>query len=87
MRLGDLIRDDVTERMSHSKIAAVIGFVSATAVFVRVCWNATPSDGLAWLFLVYMGTAAGNQVASKLMGLKWGGKNGNGAAKPPGEKA
>lgn len=87
MNLSDLIRDDVTERMSHSKLAAMLGFLAATVVFVRVCWNATPSDGLAWLFLVYMGTAAGNQVASKLMGLKWGGKNGNGAAPPNGGKS
>lgn len=84
MTPSDLVRDDVTGMMSHSKLAAIIGFGAATAVFVRVCWNATPSDGLAWLFLVYMGTAAGNQVASKLIGLKWGSKNGNGAAKPPG---
>ena len=67
MKLSDLLRDDVTGMMSHSKLAAIIGFSAATVVFVRVCWNAAPSDGLAWLFLVYMGTAAGNQVASKLM--------------------
>lgn len=85
MKLSDLLRDDVTERMSHSKLAAIIGFLAGTIVFVRVCWNATPSDGLAWLFLVYMGTAAGNQVASKLMGLKWGAKNGNGPTKPKGD--
>ena len=78
MTLADLIRDETTGMTSHSKLAAIIGFLAATIVFVRVCWNATPSDGLAWLFLVYMGTAAGNQVASKLMGLKWGAKNGNG---------
>ena len=84
MKWRDFVQDDVTGLASHSKLAAIIGFSAATVVFVRVCWNATPSDGLAWLFLVYMGTAAGNQVASKLMGLKWGAKNGNGAAKPPG---
>lgn len=73
MRLSDLVRDDVTGLMSHSKCAAIVAFLAATVAFLRICWSATADEGVAWLFLVYLGTAGGFQSASKLMGLKWGG--------------
>ena len=84
MKLGDLIRDDATGRASHSKLYAHLGNLAMTAGFLKVVWTAGPGEAVTLLFLVYGGLVAGSQVASKLIGLRWGAKNGNGAAKPPG---
>ena len=74
MKLADLIRDDATGGMSHTKIWAHVANASMTFAFVKIAWAATPSDGLAMLFLTYGGLVGASQLASKLIGMKWGAK-------------
>ena len=81
MALTDIVKDDASGNWSHTKVWSNLGNVAMTTIFFRVAWNAQVTDGLAWLFLVYGGLVAGSQVASKIIGLRWGGKNGNGTRK------
>ena len=84
MKLSDLIRDEVTGGASATKLMAMVAFLAATVIFLRVGWNATAGEGFAWVLLVYMGAAGGSQGASKIIGRKFGSKNGDGATKPGG---
>lgn len=84
MRLSDLFRDDASGRLSHTKLYAHLGNLAMTAGFLKVVWTAGPGEAVTLLFLVYGGLVAGSQMASKLIGLRWGAKNGNGAARPQG---
>ncbi len=71
MKLSDLILDDATGRLSHTKLANVVSFITATIIVTRVCWNASPGDGVATVLLVYLGAAGLNVTASKMIGARF----------------
>ena len=78
MHLRDLFRDDSTGGWSQTRLWQFIGNLTMTAGFIKVVWGASATEGLAWLFGVYGGIVAGSQIASKLIGLRYGKANGNG---------
>lgn len=80
MRLSDLVRDEATGLMSHTKASAIAVNLAAIVLFMRICWNASPSDGVVTLFVAMLAIIGGSQVASKLLGSRFGGGNGT----PPG---
>jgi hypothetical protein len=44
-----------------------------TVLVIRIGWNATAGDGVVSLFVAYGGIVAGSQLASKLIGARFGG--------------
>lgn len=71
MTWADLISDDATGRVSHTKCWVHIANAALTVGFLKVVWTAPASDALSMLFLTFGGVVAGSQLASRLMGLKW----------------
>jgi hypothetical protein len=77
------IRDLVTGPdggLSHTKAWSHVGYLVGTLAFVRDAWGGGLTD---MKLLVYMGVMTGAAAASKLMGLKYGGGNGDPQAPPP----
>lgn len=68
----DLITDPDTGRMSYTKVWANIAMGAMTAGFVSIIWQATPSDGVAWLFFTYGGLATGSPIANRLLTMRFG---------------
>ena len=72
MTWRELITDDITERLSHSKLASLGWHLAGITGFLKVVWQAQATEGLAWLFLVALGIGAGSPLASRIVGAKWG---------------
>lgn len=76
-----LIVDEATGKASHSKLG-VHGFnLAAIVLLLRVCWNASPGEGVATMLFAVGGLLGAQQVASKAIGAK---VFGGGAAATPG---
>ncbi len=64
--------------VDHHKVWSNVAYLTATVVFAKIGWLAQPSDGLAWLFLVYLSTVGGSQIANRFLENKYGPKPANG---------
>ena len=82
MPLRDLITDETSGKLSHTRLWSNLANAAMTTAFLKVVWTATASEGLGMLFLAYGGIVAGSQFASKFVSFKYGGGAGNGGAAP-----
>lgn len=71
---GGMLRDDATGKISSAKVFAAGTWLATTVVFMRVCWAASPGEGVAILMFAYQGLWVVNGIGSKLIGARWGGK-------------
>lgn len=78
MKMPTQICSDATGALDHHKLWYHVACAAATAVFVKIGWQATPSDSLAFLFFVYLGCVGGVPLATQFLVSKYGGGNGNG---------
>lgn len=56
---------------------------TATVVFAKIGWYATPSDSLSGLFLVYLGAVGGSQLAQIFLQGKYGNGGQNATTQQP----
>jgi hypothetical protein len=70
---GDLIKDDATGKVSHSKLWANIAYLASTIAFLHInlhsSTDSVESTGFIWF--VYLSVVAGNSVANKWLTLKY----------------
>ena len=78
-RVIELLEDEVSGRLSWSKVGKGVGIFAGTWAFMKIIWNAQPSEASAWLFLTYMGILVVPELFSRALSLKWGKTSGNGA--------
>jgi len=69
MRLTDLVKDEVTGGLSHTKLWTNIAYLSATVAF---CWMSYSGTATGEIWVIYLGTLTVHGAASKLIGLKYG---------------
>lgn len=79
-RLLEFVEDDTTGKLSHTKLGSILAMLASTVIVLRVCWQATPGEGVATVLLVYCGALGVSQAASKFMSLRYG--NGHSEKKP-----
>jgi hypothetical protein len=72
MQLSDLVRDAGTGQLSHTKVWANIAYAAATVAFLRQAWDGTLTADI-WLW--YLGVVGTHSAISKLISLRYGGKN------------
>lgn len=85
MKLSDIVRDDVTGRMSHTKLMVLAGAGSLIVAFNRATWmqaqvlSADLMLGLAGAILLLAGSSAGSKYLASKSGVR---VDQNGEAKP-----
>ena len=76
MRLSDLVRDDVTGRMSHTKLWNQVGILSILVAFNRVTWIKPDIFSLDSVMAaaagvsLLLGTAAGSKYLASKSGVR-----------------
>lgn len=72
MRFTDLVSDETGMALSHTKVWSNITYLIANILFLRICWSASPNDSIVTLFVAMLAIIGGSQVASKLLGTRFG---------------
>lgn len=72
--LGDIFKESNSNRLSMAKFWANIGYCAATIAFLALNINQSDKTGgnIDMIWLIYLGTVAGNNLASKWLTLKFG---------------
>lgn len=71
LKLSDLIIDAGTGQLSHTKVWANVAYFVTTVSFAWLSYQGK-SDADIWL--IYLGIVASHAAASKVVSLKFGGK-------------
>lgn len=73
MKLPKQMFSDENGALDHHKLWYHVACAAATTVFVKIGWQATPTDALSMLFFVYLGCVGGVPLATLFLEKKFGG--------------
>jgi hypothetical protein len=72
MNWVDLVTDVGTGQLSHTKLWNNVANAAATGCFIYEVYKDQDSE---WLWLIYLGVVGGSALVSKLLSMKYGGKD------------